>query len=325
MTNETATRFKAWWDAIRAKLRRPGWIAAFLVWALLFVLKAFAEDTTVKVVRAVWSFLGRSLTGIISSSVGMAGLAFLALLAVLIVRAYWETRPVKETKRIDALMEREFKLEKEIAERQHAEFAGQLSERDATIKEQAEALTHCQAESRALFQQLTYRDRLFEPTPLNEANFAVMFARVEEMMPNILAAANNADKVWRHFLSQFNADKDSALAWLGETVNDEAIAPTKRAYRRLQELVATKQDPRPILAVFYSRYCDWRTWILRYSKLLHQNIYTAPGSVEWHKHDAQFFQDLKQRFSTSHFTDVRNVAVSYNENYGVQYPLPDPP
>src|SRR5437667_9914460 len=95
MTNETAVRFKAWLDAIRAKLRRPGWITALLVSVVLFVLNAFAEDATVKVVRAIGRFLGGVLSEIISGPVGITGLVFLALLGLLIVRAYWETRPSK--------------------------------------------------------------------------------------------------------------------------------------------------------------------------------------------------------------------------------------
>ena len=54
-----------------------------------------SSDATVKVVRAIGRFLGGVLSEIISGPVGITGLVFLALLGLLIVRAYWETRPSK--------------------------------------------------------------------------------------------------------------------------------------------------------------------------------------------------------------------------------------
>ena len=325
MTNETAARFSAWLEAIRAWLRRR-WIAALLVSVLLFVLKAFAEDATVKVVRVVGTFLGHFLSEIINGPVGITGLVFLALLGVLVVRAYWETRPQTAKGRAWLQVER-LKLDKVIAENQHADDQRQLRERDATIKQQATALADREAQHRALFQEVTYGDSLIEPTPLDAANYAVLVARVEETKPTMEAAANAALKVWGHFRSQVatTAGKDSALGWLAESINDEAIEPAKRAYRLLDERLTTKGDPRPALAVFYARYCDLRTWILRYAQVLHQNLYTAEGSVEWHTHDTQYFKDLEQSFKTSIFAEVRNAARAYKEDYGEQHPLPDPP
>lgn len=325
MANETATRFGAWRDAIRAKLRQPRWWVTLLIAGVVFVAQAFAGNAVVSVGGPLLKSFAGFLSEIVKRPVGITGLVFFALLGALVVRAYWETRPHK-SKSMDSLLAEHLKLDKEIAEKQHAEDERLLRERDATIKEQEKALASCQAQSRFFFQQLTYGDQLIEPAALDAANFAVMFSSVEQMMPNILAAANAASRVWQHFVSQIaSVGTDSALALLVEPINDEAIQPTKKAYQLLQELMGNKKDPRPGLAAFYPRYCDWRRWILKYADLLHQNLYSAPASVEWHKHDTQLFKDLEQRFTTSHFAAVRNAARAYNENYGDQFPLPGPP
>jgi len=96
MANERTVRFSGWWGGILAKLRKPGWIATLLLPVLWFVLRAFADDLTVKVVSAVGKFLGGVLSGIVSGAVGITVVVFLALLGLLVFRAYWETRPSRE-------------------------------------------------------------------------------------------------------------------------------------------------------------------------------------------------------------------------------------
>jgi hypothetical protein len=315
MTDETPTRVRAWWEAIRAKLRQRGWIAALLVPVLLYVLNAFAAETTVKVARVVGTFLGEFLRPIISTPVGIAGLLFFALLSVLVLRAYLETRRQIQATAAIGLLEEQLKQ-------------GQVREEtaQATIKEQAKALTQSEARHRALFQRLTYGAPLIEPAPLDAANFAVMFTRVEEMLPNLGAMAKDANTVWQHFVAQIASQgKDSGLVLLAQQVNDQAIAPTMSAIRLLQDLVWLKQDPRPGLAIFYQRYSDWRAWILRYIEMLRSHLYTAPGAVGWQLHDAQFFKDLQQRFSSSLFAEVRDAARAYTDEHGLQHPLPGPP
>lgn len=327
--SDAVARFRAWGKAILAKLRQPKWWASLLVVVGVFVGEVVAGEVVMTILRTLGQILASIWIEVVRNPAAIAGLAFLGLLATLIARAYWETRPEAKARNRLWLLEERLKLTKageEIALRQ-------VQEAEAKFEQQARALAVAQAQTGELWQVRTYGNALLVPAALDAANFAVMFSSVEQMMPNILAAANAMSKVWQYFVSQiaglgkesFQASLGSALGWLVDPVNDEAINPTKRAYQLLAECIATKKDPRPALAVFYARYCDWRAWTLRYAEMLHQNLYVAPGSVEWHKHDTQFFKDLEQRFTTSHFAEVRDHARVYNENYGAQFPLPAPP
>jgi hypothetical protein len=326
MASEFAARFRAWWAATLAKLRRPRW---WLPLVALFVLKAFAADTTVKVVRAVGIYFGDFLSAIINGPLGITGLAFFALLAILVVRAYRETIPQAKAK---AVLERKLELAKAEADVAKAregllntklELAStKLQAAQRTIEEQAAALANSDSLRGALYERLNYGDALIKPTPLDPANFAVMFARVEEMKPNLSAMLTDVNGTWHHVRSQIS--EDTPAEWLFDPVNDEAVMPTNRAYKLFDECLATKQDPRPALALLYCRYCDWRVWILRYVRLLNQVLYEVPTYSVWLKHDTQFFRDLQQRCATSLFAEVRDALRAYNDRFGVQKPLPDP-
>lgn len=314
MSNEIAIRFSAWWGAIRAELRRPGWRLALLGTVILYVLKAFAEDTTVRVVRAAGVFLSHLLTPIVNGPLGIAGLVFLGLLFLLVVRAYWETRPQIQAQATNGQLAEQLKEAKT-----HAEAA------KATIKQQTRALEDCQSRHLSLEQKRRYGDSLIEPAPLDAANFPVMFTSVESMMPNLVAMMADANRVWQYFMTQIASSGNEALTWLVQPITEGAMVPAQRACTLLQELVAARRDPRPGLAIFFQRYADWRTWILRFPGMLRQHLYTVPGVVEWQKRDAKYFEDLRQRFATSHFAEVREAAREHGDKYGLQQPIPDPP